>query len=118
MIDLAHFRVISGAGGSGAVSFRREKFVPRGGPDGGDGGRGGDVILRADERLTTLASFRHRQVYRAQAGKRGGGGGRHGANVAVFVLLVPVGTVVEVVGGGRAWDIDVAGVQVSVARGG
>ena len=72
MIDLAQIHIASGSGGNGAVSFRREKFVPRGGPDGGDGGNGGDVILVADEGLTTLAHFRHRNLYKAESGTPGG----------------------------------------------
>src|SRR3989442_5708901 len=80
MIDLVEIHVVAGAGGNGAVSFRREKFVPRGGPDGGDGGRGGDVVFRTSERLTTLAHFRHKRVYRAESGQAGAGGKRHGRN--------------------------------------
>lgn len=118
MIDLAQIRVISGAGGNGAVSFRREKFVPRGGPDGGDGGRGGDVSFVADEGLTTLAHFRHRRVYRAESGRPGEGGHRHGANGKALVIKVPVGTVIQVVGSEQAWDLDRPGAQVVVAKGG
>jgi len=116
MIDLAEIHVVAGAGGNGAVSFRREKFVPRGGPDGGDGGRGGDVILETDLGLTTLAHFRHRRTYRAENGKSGGGGKRHGSNGQPLVLKVPVGTVVTV--GERVWDLDRAGIRVVVAKGG
>jgi len=116
MIDLAEIHVIAGAGGNGAVSFRREKFVPRGGPDGGDGGKGGDVVLETDLGLTTLAHFRHRRTYRAQDGKAGAGGKRHGSNGQPLVLKVPVGTVVRA--GDRAWDLDRPGVSVTVARGG
>src|SRR5438309_8383991 len=86
----------AGKGGRGSVSFRREKFVPRGGPDGGDGGHGGDVILRADEGLTTLAHFRHRRVYKAESGKPGAGVHKHGATGETLVLKVPVGTQVKV----------------------
>src|SRR6187401_1796733 len=85
----------AGDGGNGAVSFRREKFVPRGGPDGGDGGHGGDVIFEADEGLTTLAHFRHRNLYRAQNGTPGSGGKRHGKRGEPLLLKVPVGTVVQ-----------------------
>jgi GTP-binding protein len=116
MIDLAHIRVISGSGGDGAVSYRREKFVPLGGPDGGDGGRGGDVILQADEGLTTLAHFRNRRIYKAEKGTAGAGGKRHGRNGKSLVLRVPVGTVVQA--GEVSWDLDENGERVVVARGG
>jgi GTP-binding protein len=116
MIDLAEIHIISGFGGNGATGFRREKFVPRGGPDGGDGGRGGDVIFEADLGLTTLAHFRHRRLYKAEGGKPGGGGKRHGSNGQNLVLKVPVGTVIQVEG--QTWDLDEPGVQVIVAKGG
>lgn len=116
MIDLAEIHVVAGAGGNGAVSFRREKFVPRGGPDGGDGGRGGDVILETDLGLTTLAHLRHRQTYRAENGKSGGSGKRHGSNGQALVLKVPVGTVVAA--GERVWDLDRPGMRVVIAKGG
>jgi GTP-binding protein len=116
MIDLAEIHITSGAGGNGAVSFRREKFVPRGGPDGGDGGRGGDVIFEADLGLTTLAHLRHRRMYRAENGKSGAGGKRHGSNGQDLVLKVPAGTVIEA--DGQTWDLDEPGMQIAVARGG
>lgn len=118
MIDLVQIRVISGSGGKGAVSFRREKFVPRGGPDGGDGGNGADVILQADNGLTTLAHFRHRKVYKADSGQPGSIRDRHGANGKPLVLKVPVGTVVKRAEDDVAWDLDEHGKQVVVARGG
>jgi GTP-binding protein len=116
MIDLVFLHIISGAGGNGAVSYRREKFVPMGGPDGGDGGRGGDVIMETDEDLTTLAHFRRRRFYKAEAGMSGAGGKRHGANGKPLVLKVPVGTVIQAEG--RSWDLDRDGEQIIVARGG
>jgi GTP-binding protein len=116
MIDLVLIHAISGSGGNGAVSFRREKFVPRGGPDGGDGGNGGDVIIEADEGITTLAHFRHRNVYRAQSGTSGGGGKRHGKRGERLLLKVPVGTVIEA--SDASWDLDRHGERVIVARGG
>jgi GTP-binding protein len=116
MIDLAEIHIISGPGGNGAVSYRREKFVPMGGPDGGDGGRGGDVIIEADEGLTTLAHFRRRRIYKAEAGVAGQGQKRHGANGKPLVLKVPVGTVID--GDGASWDLDRHGERVIVARGG
>ena len=118
MIDLVKIRIISGSGGNGATGFRREKFVPRGGPDGGDGGRGGDVIFEADNGLTTLAHFRHARVYRAENGGRGAGGKMHGANGSDLVLKVPAGTVVKTEDGTKLWDIDKPGLRVVVAQGG
>lgn len=118
MIDLVPIQIIPGSGGSGASSFRREKFVPYGGPDGGDGGHGGDVNLVADEGLTTLAHLRHRQVYRAESGKRGQGGHRHGGNGKDVLIRVPVGTVASIPGSEISWDLDFAGARVVAASGG
>ena len=117
MIDLVELHVSAGNGGNGAVSFRREKYVPRGGPDGGDGGRGGDVIFRTSPRLTTLAHFRHKRHYRAENGVSGAGGKRHGRNGSDLLLEVPAGTVV-LADDGSVWDLDRAGLEVIVARGG
>ena len=117
MIDLVEIHISSGSGGNGASGFRREKFVPRGGPDGGDGGRGGDVILEADLGLTTLAHFRHRNFYKAESGQPGGGGKKHGSRGKDLVLKVPPGTVVES-DDGKIWDLSEPGVQVVIARGG
>jgi GTP-binding protein len=118
MIDLAHIHVISGAGGNGHVSFRHEKFVSHGGPDGGDGGNGGDVIILGDEGLTTLAHFRHKRVYKAEAGHPGGRGNRSGGTGKKLVLKVPVGTVLTDSDTGETWDIDTHGAQVVVASAG
>ena len=93
-IDEATIRVVSGRGGDGAVSFRREKYVPRGGPDGGDGGRGGDVVLRADRNLATLIDQRLRRENFAPVGEPGGGANRTGASGASLVISLPVGTVI------------------------
>ena len=118
MIDLVQIRIVSGSGGNGANGFRREKFVPRGGPDGGDGGNGGNVIFVADENLTTLAHFRHAQTYKAEAGVSGSGGHRHGRNGNDLILGAPVGTVISVVGSDRTWDLNEPGTRVVIARGG
>lgn len=118
MIDLVDIQVNSGAGGNGAVSFRREKFVPRGGPDGGDGGRGGDVILVADLGLTTLAHLRFKHKYRAESGGAGAKRQRHGSNGDSLILKVPVGTEVSAAGTGELWDLDTVGMKVIVAAGG
>ncbi|NLY31600.1 MAG: GTPase ObgE, partial [Firmicutes bacterium] len=91
-IDYVTIEVEAGKGGHGAVSFRREKFVPRGGPDGGDGGHGGNVIIEASNELNTLSSFRYKKVFRAEKGANGQGGNRHGKNGRDLVLKVPVGT--------------------------
>ncbi len=95
LIDQAVIRVRSGDGGSGCVSFRREKFVPRGGPNGGDGGPGGDVVLIADPQLATLLDYQYQQQYRAGRGQHGQGKNRTGAAGEDAVLRVPPGTVVR-----------------------
>jgi GTP-binding protein len=93
-IDEATIAVFAGDGGDGRVSFRREKFIPRGGPDGGDGGRGGDVVLVADRSLRTLRDHRYRREFRAGAGVAGGVNQREGANGDDVVIRVPVGTTI------------------------
>jgi GTP-binding protein len=95
MIDEVVFTVRAGDGGDGKLSFRREKYVPRGGPDGGDGGDGGSVYLEADENLNTLCWFAGKDKFEAEAGKPGGKAKRHGEDGEDVVLKVPVGTVVE-----------------------
>ncbi len=118
-IDRARVHVRAGDGGNGAVSFRREKFVPKGGPDGGDGGRGGDVIFVADAGMSTLLDFHYRQHIRAGRGRHGEGGERHGRDGEDVVVAVPAGTVIrdaqtkEVIA-----DLAVAGQRAVVARGG
>lgn len=94
-IDETRVHVVAGAGGDGCVSFRREKFVPRGGPDGGDGGRGGDVVLVADRNLATLLDLRLRPELRAGRGAHGEGSRRDGKNGETIEVRVPVGTIVH-----------------------
>lgn len=93
-IDEAVIEVHSGKGGDGVVHFRREKYVPRGGPDGGDGGRGGDVILEVYEVMNTLSAFRHQLIYRAREGGRGGSKNMTGKSADPLIIRVPPGTVV------------------------
>ena len=93
-VDEIDIFVKGGDGGAGCVSFRREKYVPRGGPDGGDGGDGGSVWLEADPALTTLLDFHYKRHYHAERGTHGEGSNRHGATGADLILRVPLGTVV------------------------
>jgi len=93
-VDEARIRIASGGGGNGCMAFRREKFVPRGGPSGGDGGRGGDVIMEASERHNTLVHFRFNPEYKAQRGRHGEGSNRTGPEGKSITLKVPVGTMV------------------------
>ena len=93
-IDQAKIYVAGGAGGNGCLSFRREKFVPRGGPDGGDGGDGGSVWLETDASTNTLLSFRYQQHFVAERGRHGEGSDRHGRNGADLVVKVPLGTAI------------------------
>ncbi|WP_435100628.1 Obg family GTPase CgtA [Arhodomonas sp. AD133] len=118
-VDEARIRVTAGDGGDGCVSFRREKFVPRGGPDGGDGGRGGSVYLVGDEGLNTLADFRHTRRYAAERGENGKGKQMTGRSGEDVVIAVPVGTVViDVETGETIGDVTAEGERLLVARGG
>ena len=118
-VDEVVIRAEAGDGGSGCTSFRREKFVPRGGPDGGDGGDGGSVLLEADDALNTLVDFRHRRRFRAGRGENGRGRNSSGAKGADLVLSVPVGTsVFATETGERIGELMTAGERLEVARGG
>jgi GTP-binding protein len=121
LYDRAHIEVAAGAGGDGCVSFRREAHVPRGGPDGGDGGRGGDVVLVCDPALRDLRALRRRRHLRAPAGGPGAGALRHGASGGELEIRVAPGTQVRGSSGdleGRSWDLVQAGERAVVARGG
>ncbi|MFB3813149.1 MAG: GTPase ObgE [Terriglobales bacterium] len=118
-IDEAKIRVKAGDGGNGCVAFRREKFVPRGGPSGGDGGKGGDVIMESSERHNTLVHFRFNPEYKAQRGRHGEGANKTGADGYDVVLKVPVGTIVyDEATGERVYDFSRPDERVVVARGG
>ena len=117
-IDRVVVRVEAGTGGSGASSFRREKFVPMGGPDGGDGGRGGDVIVRADDNLATLLDYTYRDSWQAERGEHGMGSNKTGRSGADVVLPVPPGTVIREVGGAVLGEVLAHGDELVVARGG
>ena len=91
-VDEARIEVVAGDGGSGSSSMRREKFIPRGGPNGGDGGRGGSVIAIADENINTLIDFRYARLHKAQNGEQGRGADQYGAAGNDIVLRMPVGT--------------------------
>jgi GTP-binding protein len=116
--DRARIAVQAGRGGDGALSFRREKYVPKGGPDGGDGGPGGDVVLVADPALRDLSAFRRRRRVEAERGGPGRGAGKHGATGAVAELRVPVGTQVFDEAGQLIADLATPDGRVVVARGG
>ncbi len=118
-IDEVKIRVIAGDGGRGCVSFRREKFVPRGGPNGGNGGKGGNVIALADPQLTTLLDLRYQKQYRAGRGEHGLGKDQHGRTGADRVIKVPVGTIIRDGGTGELiGDLKEANQHVVVAAGG
>jgi len=118
-IDQAKITVRSGKGGDGIVSFRREKFVPRGGPDGGDGGTGGDVIFVAENRVRTLLRFRYDRRFEADPGGNGGGNQRHGKNGKDITIKVPVGTVIFEEGATEPLvDLNRDGMTVVLANGG
>src|ERR671931_373627 len=110
--------VQAGRGGDGALSFRREKHVPKGGPDGGDGGPGGDVVLVAEPELRDLSGFRPKQRFKAGKGGSGGGSGRHGAAGADVLLCAPAGTQVLDADGRLVADLAGRGARVVLARGG
>jgi len=116
-VDRVAVEVCAGDGGPGAVSFRREKYVPRGGPDGGDGGRGGDVVLVGDRNLTTLLDYTYRHRYEAERGGKGGGSRRSGADGPTLRLRVPLGTIVHA-GPAVVGEVLDDGQELVVARGG
>jgi len=117
--DEARIEVHAGKGGDGAVSFRREKFVPRGGPDGGDGGAGGSVRAVADRNLNTLIEFRYARIHRAKDGERGRGADCNGRGAADVELRMPIGTIISDDESGEIIaDLREDGERVTVARGG
>ncbi|PKQ19787.1 MAG: GTPase CgtA [Actinobacteria bacterium HGW-Actinobacteria-6] len=118
-IDESKIHVYGGNGGAGSSSFRREKHVPKGGPDGGDGGRGGSVILEADQAVSTLIDFHYKRHFKAERGTHGMGSGRDGAVGPDIVLKVPIGTIARVDETGEfIADLSRHGQRVVVARGG
>ncbi len=118
-IDEARIRVKAGDGGNGCVAFRREKFVPRGGPSGGDGGKGGDVIMESSERHNTLVHFRFNPEYKADRGRHGEGSNRTGREGVDVVLKVPVGTIVyDDDTGEKVYDFSRPDERIVIARGG
>ena len=117
-VDEIDVFVKGGDGGAGCISFRREKFVPRGGPDGGDGGDGGSILLEADPAITTLLDFHYQRHYTAERGQHGKGSNKHGASGEDTILRVPLGTVVsDRDTGERLGDLTTSGERVLVARG-
>jgi len=118
-VDRVEIEVEAGRGGDGCLSFRREKYVPRGGPDGGDGGRGGSIILRAEEGVDSLAALTMKRRWTAENGQPGQGSNKHGRDAKDVVLLVSPGTVVrDAEGGFVIKDLAKPGDEVVVARGG
>ncbi len=118
-IDYAEVEVIAGNGGDGAVAFRREKYVPKGGPSGGNGGRGGNIIIKAHHNLSTLLDFRYKKIYRGGKGEPGAGSLKDGKNGKDITISVPVGTVIKESKTGKIlFDLDDDGKEVVAARGG
>ncbi|MFI4953510.1 MAG: Obg family GTPase CgtA [Burkholderiales bacterium] len=118
-IDEAKIEVIAGDGGNGAASFRREKYVPRGGPDGGDGGRGGSIHAIADRNINTLIDYRYARIHRAKRGENGRGADQYGHGAEDIVLRMPVGTVVtDAESGERVADLATHGQTALLAKGG
>jgi len=107
-VDYVKIRVKAGDGGRGCVSFRREKYVPRGGPNGGDGGRGGHIIVKATDKLNTLLDLKYQREYKAEKGQHGMGKKMHGKNGKDLIIHVPVGTVIK--------DVDTGDVLIDLYR--
>lgn len=118
-VDEATIEVIAGKGGNGVASFRREKFIPKGGPDGGDGGRGGSIYAVADRNINTLVDFRYARLHRARNGEHGRGSDQYGAAGADITLRMPVGTMIyDADTGELLFDLDRHGQKVTLAAGG
>ncbi len=94
-VDYVKIKVKGGKGGNGCISFRREKYVPKGGPDGGDGGDGGDIYVEGDENLMTLLDYKYKRFYKAGKGEHGKGKNMHGKKGKSLILKVPLGTVIK-----------------------
>jgi GTP-binding protein len=118
-VDQAQIHVKAGNGGHGVVSFRREKYVPKGGPDGGNGGRGGSIVMRASHHLTTLLDFQYRTAYAARSGDNGAGARKTGRSGDDLVIEVPEGTIVRSVANGKVLaDLTKHDEECVIARGG
>jgi GTP-binding protein len=118
-VDEATIEVVAGKGGNGVASFRREKFIPFGGPDGGDGGRGGSIFAIADRNINTLIDFRYARLHRAKGGENGRGSDQFGAAAPDITLRVPVGTIIhDAETGDQLFDLNTHGEQVTLAAGG
>lgn len=118
-IDRAKIKIISGKGGNGAVTFRREPYVPEGGPDGGDGGKGGDIIFKADRSLRTLMDFRYKKKYQAENGENGRKKKQYGKGGNDLIIKVPEGTMIFDEGTGNLlYDLTENGDSFIAAKGG
>ncbi len=118
-IDEAKIQVLAGKGGDGSASFRREKYIPKGGPDGGDGGRGGSVFAVADSNINTLVEFRFKRIFKAEKGENGRGAQCYGKGGEDLVVSVPVGTVFTDINSGEVMaDLTENGQKICLARGG
>ncbi|MBC8192267.1 MAG: GTPase ObgE [Candidatus Marinimicrobia bacterium] len=118
-VDYVKIKVIPGKGGDGIIAFRREKFVPKGGPSGGNGGRGGSIILKVDAQLHTLQDIRYHRIYKANRGKHGEGSLRHGKKGDDVTVKVPAGTIVKDLHNGEVVaDLQIDGESIVVAHGG
>jgi GTP-binding protein len=118
-VDYARIYIKAGDGGRGCVSFRREKFVPKGGPNGGDGGRGGHIIFRATRELNTLLDQRYHKEYKADRGEHGKGSNKHGKDGEDLIILVPIGTLLKDAESGEVIaDLDTADEEVMAAKAG
>ncbi len=120
-IDTATITVKAGDGGDGAVSFRHEKYIAKGGPDGGDGGNGGSIYFEADNNLNTLYNFRFKKLFKADSGERGAKAKKHGKNAEDITIKVPVGTIIRKVLDGKDYTVDDLsddGQRVLIAQGG
>ena len=118
-VDEAVIEVHAGDGGNGSAAFRREKYIPRGGPSGGDGGRGGSIFAIADRNINTLIDYRYARIHRAKKGENGMGADKYGRGADDIVLRVPVGTVITDAESGEAIaDLATDGARAELAKGG
>ena len=118
-VDYVKIKIQAGKGGDGIIAFRREKFVPKGGPAGGNGGNGGSVILKADVQLHTLQDIRYHRIYKADRGRHGEGSLKHGKSGADVIIKVPAGTIVKDLNTGEVLaDLQLEGESIVAARGG